>query len=319
MAFSFFKTKKPIETRRQQRDALAARLSSAEADEATAREACTVAAVEGVSDADLAKVEFAKRQAEDRVQSLASALQAFDAEIESQAGLEAAAADRKVRQATARDLQDRADRIEAALQPLLRAVKTCRADIEGARVVVGEIGMFELFQRLEAELPPAFELIATELRAYAVMTVDGRAPATLPQPEVIIPPAPPIPRQRIFALQNLKWLDPETRQLAYCERFDFRELPIELAAKALEAGIAVAPDNPRVREVKHLRRGAPPDPARCYDLDTGKVPQASENLPWDAFRRIDRGPLKAFLPAPPLNFEPAGARSVPTNSEPTDE
>lgn len=317
MAFTFFRTKKPIETRRQQRDALAARLSSAEADVATARDACTLAAVDGVSDAELAKVEARKRQAEDRELSV-SALQAFDAEIESQAALEAAAADRKVREATARELQDRADRIEAGLQPLLGAVKTCRADIEGARVVVGEIGMFELFQRLEAELPPAFELIATKLRAYAVMTVDGRAPAVLPTPEVIIPPVPPIPRQRVFFLKDAKWFDLETRRLAYCERYDFAELPVELANKALESNVAISPDNPRIGEVKHLRRGAPPLPDRCVDLDTGQLPKPpSGPVPWN-LEVLDRGPPMKMGLSPSPSFEPAAARSAapPSNNEP---
>jgi hypothetical protein len=98
---------------------------------------------------------------------------------------------------------------------------------------------------------------------------------------------------------------------ALCERFNFADLPVVLAAKAIDLGIAVAPDNPRVQEVKHLRRGAPPIPETCHDLDTGQSPPPSGNLPWDAFRRIDRGPpTKAFLPAAP-NLEPAAARSVP--------
>jgi hypothetical protein len=64
----------------------------------------------------------------------------------------------------------------------------------------------------------------------------------LPTPEVIIPPAPPIPRQRVFLLQNVKWNESGVQQLA---------------------------ERSRVRETKHLRRGAPPDPTRCHDLDSG--------------------------------------------------
>jgi hypothetical protein len=318
-SFNFFRKKETIAARRTQRDALAARLSSAQADVATAREACTGGAVEGATDAELAKVEFAKRQAEDRVQSLTSALQAFDAEIAEQAAAEQRAADQKVREATARELCGRADRIEKNLAPFLAAVKICQADVELARPVTGEIGLFDLYKRLINEMPAAHALIASEMRGRAAETVAGRGPAALPQPEVIIPPAPPIPRQMVFALQNLKWTDPETHRQALCERFNFADLPVVLAAKAIDLGIAVAPDNPRVQEVKHLRRGAPPIPETCHDLDTGQSPQPSGPLPFDAFRRVDRGPPIKMSLAPPVVLEPmAAARSLPTTNEQND-
>lgn len=323
MAFSsFFKTKKPLESRRQQRDALAARLSSAEADVATAREACTLAAVEGATDAELAKVEFAKRQAEDRVQSLTSALQAFDDEIEAQATAEAAAADKKVREATARELCTRADRIEKNLAPFLAAAKICQADVELARPVTGEIGLFDLYKRLIVEMPAAHALIASEMRGRAEETIAGRGKATLPVPEVIIPPAPPIPRTRVFALQNLKWTDPETHRLTLCERFDVCALPNSLVDLAISKNLAIDPEEDRARELIRQRRGAPPLSEKCYDLDHGgEAPASSGPLPFDAFRRVDRGPPTRVSLTPPTNFEPVGARGAPiqNNSEQNDE
>jgi hypothetical protein len=316
MAFSsFFKTKKPLESRRQQRDALAARLSSADADVATARVACTLAAVEGATDAELAKVEFAKRQAEDRVQSLTSALQAFDAEIDAQAAAEQRAADQKVREATARELCGRADKIEKGLTPLLVAVRNSAADIETSRQIVGEIGIFELFARLEAELPPAFALIAGELRTRAAMTIAGHAPAALPQPVEIAIPVPPIPRTRIFAMQNLKFRDPETNQVRLVERFDIVELPNRLVDLAISKNLVIDPESERARELIKQRRGAPPLQERCYDLDTGQSPQPSGPLPFDAFRRVDRGPPIKMNLAPPPAFEPVGVRSVPESND----
>jgi hypothetical protein len=324
MAFSsFFKTKKPIETRRQQRDALAARLSSAEADVATAREACTASAVEGATDAELAKVEFAKRQAEDRVQSLTGALQAFDVEIAEQAAAEADAADRKVREATARELCNRADRIEKNLAPFLAAAKICQADVEAARVVVGDIGMYDVYRRLLDEMPAAHALIAAEMRGRAAETIAERAPASLPVPEAVISPLPPIPRQSIFALQNLKWRNPaRPQEFELAERFSFASVPVDRAAKALDLGVAAVPDDERVAKLKYNKRGAPPHPASCHDLDTGEAPAPSGALPWDAFRRVDRGgPVKMSLAAPAVFVEPVGARSIapPTNNEANDE
>jgi hypothetical protein len=299
MAFTFFKTKKPIETRRQQRDALAARLSSAEADVVTAREACTAAAVEGATDAELAKVEFAKRQAEDRVQSLTSALQAFDSEIAAQAEKETADADRKVREATARELCGRADKIEKGLTPLLAAVRNSAADIETSRQIVGEIGIFELFARLEAELPPAFALIAGELRGRAAMTIDGHAPAALPKSVEIAIPAPPIPRTRIFAMQNLKFRDPETNQVRLVERFDIVELPNSLAELAMSENLAIDPELDRARELIKQRRGAPPLSEKCYDLDHGgEAPKSPRGqIPWN-IEVINRGPPTRMSLAP---------------------
>jgi hypothetical protein len=320
MAFTFFKTKKPIETRRQQRDALAARLSSAEADVATAREACTPAAVEGATDAELAKVEFAKRQAEDRVQSLTSALQAFDAEIEAQAAAEQRAADQKVREATARELCGRADRIEKNLAPFLAAVRICQADVELARPVTGEIGLFDLYKRLINEMPAAHALIASEMRGRAAETIAGHAPATLPVPEVVIPPAAPIPRQSIFALQNLKWRNPvRPQEFELAERFSIVNVPAPLAAKALENGIAIPPDDERVAKLKYNRKGGPPIPEKCVDLNTGELPKPpSGPIPW-GLEVINRGaPTKMSL-APPAVFEPVSARSLPTtNNESND-
>jgi hypothetical protein len=322
MAFSsFFKTKKPIETRRQQRDALAARLSSAEADVVTAREACTGAAVEGATDAELAKVEFAKRQAEDRVQSLTGALQAFDSEIAAQAAKEVADADRKAREATARELCGRADKIEKGLTPLLAAVRNSAADIETSRQIVGEIGIFELFARLGAELPPAFALIAGELRTRAAMTIDGHAPAALPVPEVVIPPVPPIPRTRVFALQNLRWTDPETHRPALCERFDVCALPNGLAELAMSKDLAIDPELDRARELIKQRRGAPPLREKCYDLDHGgEAPKSPRGqVPWN-IEVVNRGPPTRMSLAPPPSFEPAAARSIapPTNNNEPD-
>jgi hypothetical protein len=321
MAFSsFFKTKKPLESRRQQRDALAARLSAAEADVATAREACTGAAVEGATDAELAKFEFTKRQAEDRVQSLTSALQAFDAEIAAQAAKEAADADRKVREATARELCGRADRIEKNLAPFLAAAKICQADVEAARVVVGDIGMYDVYRRLLDEMPAAHALIAAEMRGRAAETIAERAPAALPVPEVVIPAVPPIPRQMVFALKDIKWRNPaRPQEFELAERFSSANVPTDLAAKALENGIAVLPDDERVAKLKYNRKGGPPIPEKCIDIETGEMPKPpSGPVPWN-LQVLDRGPPTRMTLSPPATFEPIAARSVTNNNESDDD
>jgi hypothetical protein len=253
------------------------------------------------------------------VQSLTSALQAFDVEIAEQASAEAAAADRKVREGTARELCNRADRIEKGLTPLLAAVRNSAADIETSRQIVGEIGIFELFARLHAELPPAFALIAGELRARAAMTLDGHAPAALPKPEPQPVAAEPIPRH-IFALKDIKWRNPaRPQEFELAERFAFVSVPVELAHKALENGIAVLPDSEQAQKWKFNKRGGPPIPEKCIDLNTGEMPKPpSAPIPWN-LQVLDRGPPQRMTLSPPATFEPIAARSVPNNNESNDD
>jgi hypothetical protein len=149
----------------------------------------------------------------------------------------------------------RADKFERLIPLWADVLRDSAAVGELAKPVVGEgIGLYEFFKQIETQIPDAYRDIALQLRHRAEDVLAGRAPAELPMPEIVAPPAPPLPRTRVFALQNLKWHDPETNRLAFVERYDFAELPVELANKALESGVAVAPDNPRIQEVKHLRR-----------------------------------------------------------------
>jgi hypothetical protein len=312
MAFSFFRKKQPIEQRHAQRAALAAMLVEAESAVSDAQLAATEIALEGGNDTALARAETNIRSRQARAVTLNDAIAALDEEIAAQAAKEAADADEKQRAATARQIHKLAAEIEDALPDIVSALKRGHAAIEAGRFVFGEIGLYKLLDELESSLPSFFAILASEMRGRAEETVAGRAPAALPVPEVIAPPAPPISRQRVFLLQNVKWNEGGVQQLA--ERFDFRDLPIEAARKAIEAGLATEPDNPRVRETKHLRRGAPPDPARCYDLDSGEAPKPSGPAPWDAFARIDRGPPTKMSLAPPLNFEPAAARQAPVQT-----
>jgi hypothetical protein len=155
--------------------------------------------------------------------------------------------------APAREINKFADAIENSIPDIVASLKRGHTAIEAGRFLFGEIGLYKLLDELESSLPSSFAILASEMRARAEQTVAGHAPAVLPTPEVIIPPAPPIPRQRIFALQNLKWMDSETHRQALCEQFDFADLPVALASKALESNPAIPPDSLRIREVKHLR------------------------------------------------------------------
>jgi hypothetical protein len=313
-AFSFFKKRQPLDARQSQRAALAARLAEAESAVAEAQRAATEIALEGGNDAALDKAEANIRARQARGVTLNEAIAALDAEIAAQAKKEADEADQKQRAATARAIHKLAAEIEDSLPDIVTSLRRGHSAIEAGRFCFGEIGLYALLAELESSLPSSFAILASEMRGRAEETITGRSPATLPVPEVVIPPAAPIPRQSIFALQNLKWHNPARPQdFELAERFSFASVPLELAARALESGIAVPPDDERVAKLKYNKRGGPPIPEKCIDLDTGELPKPpSAPIPWN-LQVLDRGPPTRVTLSPPVVLEPmAAARSLPT-------
>jgi hypothetical protein len=317
-----FKRKASPEYLYQQRDMWATRRAAAERDAAKSREATTELALEGGSDAAIAAAEARTRAAEDRVRTCSDTIEKLDAEITDREEKAVVVADRKQREETSRDLHARADRIEKISAPMVEILREAQIAIEAATPIVGEIGMVELFRQLLAELPPGLELVASEVRASAQMTLDRRAPATLPAPLVEAARTPPTPRQMVFALKDIKWRNPERpHEVELAERFSFANMPEELARKALETGVAILPEDDRVAKLKYNRKGAPPHPASCHDLGTGELPTPpSGPVPWN-LEVINRGPPTRMTLSPPATFEPVGARSVapPINNEPDHE
>jgi hypothetical protein len=322
MEFSFFRKKQPLGARQSQRAALAARLVDAEQAVAEAQLAATEIALEGGNDTALDKAEANIRSRQARVATLSEAIGALDAEIEAQAKKEAAEADQKQRATTAREINKLADAIENALPDIVTSLRRGHAAIEAGRFCFGDIGLFKLLDELESSLPSSFAILASEMRGRAEETIAGRAPASLPVPEVVIPPAPPIPRQTIFALKDIKWRNPaRPQEFELAERFAFVSVPVELAHKALENGIAVLPDSEQAQKWKFNKRGGPPIPEKCIDLNTGEMPKPpSAPIPWN-LQVLDRGPPTRMSLAPPAILEPMAARSVapPTNNESNDE
>jgi hypothetical protein len=120
----------------------------------------------------------------------------------------------------------------------------------------------------------------------------------------------------VFALKDIKWRNPgRPQEFELAERFSFASVPVELAHRALESGAAVLPEDDRVAKLKYNKRGAPPIPEKCIDLDTGELPQPPAGIvPWN-FEPVDRGPpTKAFFSSSP-SFEPPAARDQPTNND----
>jgi len=308
--FNFFKRKQPLGARQSQRAALAARLVDAEQAVAEAQRAATEAALEGRDDTALDKAEAHTRAAAHRVTTLTEAIAALDEEIAAQAEKELAEADQKQRAATAREIHKLAAEIENSLPDICTALKRGHVAIDAGRFCFGDIGLYKLLDELESSLPSSFAILASELRGRAEETIARRAPAGLPVPEPVIPPAPPIPRQSIFALKDIKWRNPaRPQEYELGERFSFANVPEALAHKALDLGVAVLPESEQAQKWKYNKRGGPPIPEKCIDLETGELPKPpSGPVPWN-LQVLDRGgPVRMSL-APPAAFE-AAARSI---------
>jgi hypothetical protein len=221
---------------------------------------------------DKAEANIRSRQA--RVITLNEAIAALDEEIAAQAAKEVDEADAKQRAATARQVHKLAAEIEDSLPDIVTSLKRGHTAIEAGRFVFGEIGLYKLLDELESSLPSSFAILASEMRGRAAETIAGRAPATLPTPEPQPVAAEPIPRQMVFLLKDAKWRSPgRPLEFELGERFSFANVPAELAARAPENGVAILPESEQAQKWKYNKRGGPPIPEKCIDIETGELPK----------------------------------------------
>jgi len=318
---NLFRKKRSLADLRAIREARAADLELAKGRLSRSQEARDAAAIEGSDLLDAAEQEM--RAAEDRIESLTGALEAISAEIAAIEADQAQKKDRAVRESTARDLNARADKFEKLIPLWVDVLRDSAAIGELAKPVIGEgAGLYsDRFKQVLAEIPAAYADIAFQLRFRAGEVLAERAPATLPSPAPQPAAAEPIPRQTIFLLKDAKWRNPQ-RPLEFelGERFSFANVPAELAAKALESGIAVLPDDERAQKWKYNKRGGPPIPEKCIDIETGELPKPTGPIPW-GLEVINRGPPTRITLSKPATLEPMVARSVApsTNNEPDHE
>jgi hypothetical protein len=217
---------------------------------------------------DMASAAF---QAEFESNAIRAAINQIDLEIAEAAEKARLDADRKLREQTSRDLNARADRGEKIIKPLMDGLAAVHAWLQDdAEAILGVVGMKELAGNLHRELPPGIELMVAEIRARAEATLAGTAPPALPAPpilEVVREDSPP-PTIQIFTLERLSWLD-ERGQRQGCNPFSYQALPPKAAKVAVGRGLALEPDNPRLKEIVSNKHGLPHqvDAMKTYDLD----------------------------------------------------
>jgi len=164
------------------------------------------------------------------------------------------------------------------------------------RFCFGDIGLYKLLDELESSLPSSFAILASELRgAPKKPSPDVHLPAA--SARAVIPPAPPIPRQSIFALKDIKWRNPHGRRNMTWRAFQFANVPEALAHKALDLGVAVLPESEQAQKWKYTREAGRRFPEKCIDLETGELPKPpSGPCRWKPPRFSDRGgPVRMSL------------------------
>jgi len=174
--------------------------------------------------------------------------------------------------ATARGIHKlAAENREPRLPDICTALKRGHVAIDAGRFCFGDIGLTNCSMNLRVRFHRPFAILASELAGAPKKPSPGRCNLPACQcPRPVIPPAPPIPRQSIFALKDIKWRNPARPQEYELGRaFQFANVPEALAHKALDLGVAVLARkraSPEM-EIQQERRAA--DPEKCIDLETG--------------------------------------------------
>jgi hypothetical protein len=293
---------KALDAARVSRDKLTQRLTDAEANVQTKRSAAQALARSGADDSALDKAETALRATQDRVTTLTAALAETTAELAVLEAEQIAANDKVQRTATASKIEDDAGRlIEAAkmFDQGARALAEIATDIAAYVPDAAGLAVFAASARLE--VPPALDLLHSVMKSFAQATLNGSAPASLPQPAPVAAPlllAPPT--TRIFAVKPVTWTDHDGTRRCEHAWLDL-DMPPQIANKAIRIGAACAMNDPRRKnKLGFAKTSAKPKPSHCVNLDAdaplvsdprATAPVLSHHKPTaqPMFAPIDRG------------------------------
>jgi hypothetical protein len=267
-----FKKKAPADVLRERREATQADIAKAES-ALTQAQAAGHAMVRDGGNADaLDRADAVVEKARTRLATLSGGLQFIDDEIARIERGEADEADRTVRTATAAAIERKAARFEEILPEVMTAFRKVHEAAEAIQPLLSDIGLIDLHKRLIVETPPAFEVIAAELRARAALVLAGKGSAAMPVPFVapISTAAGPVPHVNVFLLKNIMYFDKELGHVRR-ERFSAIDMPENIAAKAVELGFAINPGDERAKALSKQRVGQVPEHHSCIDLDTDDV------------------------------------------------
>jgi hypothetical protein len=200
---AIFKSSNPEKAVQREIDAASVnreRLASkiAESEQAVARhaDAAKQAALTG-DDAELDRAEASQRAAQDRSATLRTALADVEQQLEALERKKAELADQKVRAQTAAEIELVVRKMTEAAAEFDAAAERLSEHTARALPWLWEVrGVNDFVNVGRAQVPPAVEMVATMLRAYADDVVTGKAPATLPRGDDQVPAEVSVPPQQ---------------------------------------------------------------------------------------------------------------------------
>ncbi len=220
---------------------------------------------------DYARLDKAKdnnRAAQIRVHTLSATLVETDQQILQLENDLTVAADKKLREAAALEVERIAEGFTSAAADVVASLAALALQTESmARFLPDAAGLHSFAVRAKAELPGSIETLTTLVRAFGDAVLTGHAKATL-QVEAA---APPPPTQWAFSAKPIKWTDASGTVQTQHAFFEV-QLPPVVAARALRKGACVGMDHElRKREHGFGSKKAKPAPADCIDLDSEVV------------------------------------------------
>lgn len=235
---------------RTSRGDLVERRNAAEAAAAKHRESAVKLASDGADDKTLSAAEAAMRRELDRAATLSDAIAKVEITITTLEAEIAEVVDRRCRAETA-----------AAIRALVEKWSTARGAFDAAMreivdvarettVIVTDALPLKVFvEAVALQVPPEVEFVTSVLQGHARAVLAGTAPASLPklpepvQPKIIIEQ---VATRHVFCLKSIKWRSAAGHQHAVMQ-YEFADLPISLADKALRSGAACVPTDDRCK------------------------------------------------------------------------
>jgi hypothetical protein len=268
------------------RDKLAERLRDAEIAVADLRQEAERLALDGATDEALSAAEARTREKVDRVTTLQAALTQSKTAVADLERERDEAADRKQREAISAETEALARAISSDCSRLIAIAASLHDHTSRAFVVVPEsAGVAHLCQIIASQIPEASTLIGQLLRAHGQAVLDGRAAATLKEPEAFAAPPPTParpPTMTLFCLgKPVKWVDANGK-LHVAAKFTDVTLPLKPARRGLELRLLVQLDDP-VRKQAHRTVGGSGDPSLAVDLDAAEPERTAPGVLHSAF------------------------------------
>jgi hypothetical protein len=261
--------------------------------------------------------EAAVREERDHVANIIVALQEAEQDVGRLERAVADAADKKLRAATAAEVEKIAEQLTAAADNFTRAAAELAA-VSGVAATFSMDcqGLHALAITLRNDLPQTMATPIAMVRAHAVAVLGGGAPATLPQPApAALPAPPPAPRVDVVSIENVAFHDGNVVRTVH-PGYKISLLPA-VASAALKAGAVCQPSDPRARHHELQRKPTVPELSNCVPLDdAARRAIAAADPRGNVVQPIRRSPPPGVIDATrPLQV---AARSLPPGFEPLD-